>query len=105
MTAPLLGKPVAESECGVPCITQIAEKPGCKGDRKFIHHYDKTSDPSDDKVELFNLSQDRDESHNLASTQPEKLAEMMQAMNAALEDADAQYPTTGDGESPERPEL
>ena len=76
-----------------------------KGDWKLIYHYDKTSGPSDDKVELFNLIEDRNESTNLASANPEKLQEMMQAMNAALEDADAQYPTTGENGTPDKPSL
>lgn len=76
-----------------------------QGDWKLVYHYDKTSGPSDDKVELFHLIEDRDESHNLAASKPRKLKAMMQAMNAALEDADAQYPTTGEGGTPEKPSL
>lgn len=63
-----------------------------KGDWKLIYHYDKTSGPSEDKVELFHLSTDRDESKNLASSNPEKLHDLMKAMNASLEDAGAQLP-------------
>lgn len=76
-----------------------------QGDWKLIYHYDKTSGPSDGKVELFHLTKDRDESHNLASSKPKKLKAMMEAMNAALEDAGAQYPTTGEGGAPEKPSL
>ena len=43
-----------------------------KGDWKLIYHYDKPSGPSDNKVELFNLSEDRNESINLAFSNPEK---------------------------------
>ena len=71
----------------------------------MIYHYDKTSGPSDDKIELFNLAKDRDESKNLASSNPEKLREMMKAMNASLEETHAQLPVTGEGNTPEKPEL
>jgi len=76
-----------------------------QGHWKLIYHYDKPSGPNHDKVELFHLIQDRDESHNLASSRPKKLKEMMQAMNVALEEADAQYPTTGEGGASEKPTL
>ncbi len=76
-----------------------------KGDWKLIYHYDKTSGPSDDKVELFHLTEDRDESHNLASSNPEKLQEMMQAMNAALAETGAQLPLSGENKSPQKPSL
>lgn len=75
-----------------------------QGDWKLIYHYDKPSGPSDVQVELFNLAEDRDESENLASSNPEKLQEMMETMNAALEDTNAQLPVAKDG-SPLKPSL
>ncbi len=76
-----------------------------KGDWKLIYHYDKPSGPSDDKVELFNLSEDRNESFNLVLSNPEKLREMMEAMKAALEESGAQLPLSKDGGEPHLPSL
>ncbi len=60
-----------------------------RGEWKLVYHYMKSGG---DRYELFNLTQDRDESNNLASKQPEMLREMMTAMNDSLEGANAQYP-------------
>ena len=76
-----------------------------KGDWKLIYHYDKPSGPSDDKVELFNLSEDRNESFNLVLSNPEKLREMMEAMKAALEESGAQLPLSKDGGEPHLPSI
>ena len=76
-----------------------------KGDWKLIYHYDQNSGPSDDKIELFNLAADLDESTNLASSNPEKLQEMINAMNASLEETDAQLPITNRGHPLKKPKL
>ena len=76
-----------------------------KGKWKLIYHYDKPSGPNTDKVELFHLIEDRDESNNLAISHPEKLQEMMQAMNAALEETGAQLPVSKSDGSPLTPSL
>lgn len=71
------------------------------GDWKLIYHYRKTGAA---RYELFNLAKDRDESDNLATTQPRKLREMVTAMSKALEDADAQYVVNAQGK-PVKPAL
>lgn len=76
-----------------------------KGDWKLVYHYSDTSGPSDDKIELFHLREDPAESNNMASSKAKKLAEMMNAMNAALEDAEAQYPVAKSDGSPMIPSL
>jgi arylsulfatase A-like enzyme len=75
------------------------------GDWKLIYHYDKTSGPSNAKIELFHLTEDPYESHNLASSNPEKLQAMLKAMNTALKDSDAQMPLTKKGGKPQWPNL
>lgn len=59
-----------------------------RGDWKLVYHYHKAGN---DRYELFNLKRDRDESKNLARSEPERLHRMIEAMEGALEDADAQY--------------
>ncbi len=54
--------------------------------------------------ELFNLADDPFESNNLAKKKPEVLAEMIAAMDAALEQHDAVYPANESGD-PLRPQL
>ena len=51
----------------------------------------------DGNYELFNLKNDPFESSNLASSQPEKLREMMRGMIAELEKTEAVYPRDEDG--------
>lgn len=74
-------------------------------DWKLIYHYDKTSGPAEAQVELFNLSNDQSESTNLAQQHPEKLREMMQAMNTALRETGAQFPVAKNGKAPMKPKL
>ncbi len=63
-----------------------------RGPWKLIYHYRENSHTGSPRIELFQLDQDRNESHNLASSHDEKLKEMFAAMTAALADADAQFP-------------
>ncbi len=68
-----------------------------KGDWKVIYHYQPETEGAVARYELFNLKSDRSESENLATHNPEKLSGMVQAMMAALSDANAQYPISKDG--------
>ncbi|MEM1294567.1 MAG: sulfatase [Verrucomicrobiota bacterium] len=76
-----------------------------KGDWKLVYHYDKPSGPVKEQIELFHLSEDREESKNLAQTNPEKLQDMMQAMNASLQEASAQFPVDKTSGAPLKPTL
>ncbi len=73
-----------------------------RGDWKLVYHY---QDEKWGKTELFNLAEDRDESENLSKSEPTKLKEMMEAMNAALEETGAQYPLGEDKKTPVKPSL
>ncbi len=76
-----------------------------KGDWKLIYHYDETSGPSDDKIELFHLSEDPYETKNLATSNPENLQAMLKAMKASLKKTDAQMPLTNKDGKPQWPSL
>ncbi|HEY1067732.1 MAG TPA: sulfatase-like hydrolase/transferase, partial [Pirellulales bacterium] len=73
-----------------------------RGDWKLIYHHRK---PAGQRCELFNLSIDRDESHNLAATEPQRLAEMFAGMTNALAETDAQMPLGDDHATPLAPTL
>jgi arylsulfatase A-like enzyme len=76
-----------------------------KGDWKLVYHYQPTDKfKKFPRHELFNLADDRDESNNLASRQPEKLAAMVKAMQRELEACNAQYPVDAGGKAL-KPEL
>lgn len=75
------------------------------GDWKVIYHYRPDPKATWEQVELYNLAEDRDESHNLATSRPEKLREMFASMQAALDDAAAQYPLADDKEQRLEPAL
>jgi len=68
------------------------------GDWKVIYHYFPTKVSDGSHYQLFNLTDDPSESHDLSKTQPEKLRQMMQELVKKLEDQHAQYPF----EQPER---
>jgi len=53
------------------------------GDWKLIYHYN-PDQPSQPTQELFNLAKDPSEENDLASTNPEKLTAMIQAMALRL---------------------
>ncbi|QDU37485.1 Arylsulfatase precursor [Maioricimonas rarisocia] len=75
------------------------------GNWKLIYHYRPAKGAAWGRYELFDLSQDRDESHNLAEERPNKLREMMTLMTASLEEAGAQYPLADDKTSRLVPEM
>jgi arylsulfatase A-like enzyme len=56
------------------------------GKWRLVHYY------HDDRVELYNLKQDVDESENLASARPKKAAELKRKLDAWRERVDAQPP-------------
>ncbi|MFG0336043.1 MAG: sulfatase [Maioricimonas sp. JB049] len=76
-----------------------------KGDWKLVYHYRPEKDAAWGRYELFDLSEDRDESHNLAAERPDRLREMMTSMTVSLEEAGAQYPLANDRMSRLVPEM
>ena len=76
-----------------------------KGSWKLILHYRPTQKDSWDRLELYDLANDRSESENLAKKDPQKLKEMFTAMSAALERAGAQFPLADDKQTPLEPAL
>ncbi len=73
-----------------------------RGTWKLVYHYRK---PVSERFELFDLTSDRDESHNLASSNRNKLREMFDAMQQALEKTNAQFPLSDNGKTPLKPTL
>ncbi|MEM9398664.1 MAG: sulfatase [Verrucomicrobiota bacterium] len=63
----------------------------CSGDWKVIYHY-VNEKSSHGPYELFNLKSDRSESENLATSNPEKLKQMLQEMSQLLEQKKALFP-------------
>ncbi|MEM6778783.1 MAG: sulfatase-like hydrolase/transferase [Planctomycetota bacterium] len=72
-----------------------------RGNHKLIYHYPVgggfESNKAAGAIEMFDLVTDPDESHNLASRDPDLAGEMLSAMQSALADSHAQFPTV-DGE-------
>ncbi len=66
------------------------------GNWKLITHYNPQA-PQNPRYELFDLSNDPSESNNLADTQPERLASMLQAMSDQLQKEGALFPETKNG--------
>ncbi|WDE97653.1 sulfatase [Lentisphaera profundi] len=65
-------------------------------DWKIIYHYNpKTSKP---EIELYHLKEDPYEEKNLASTNPEKLNSLINAMNSQLKQEGALFPTNKKGD-------
>jgi arylsulfatase A-like enzyme len=67
------------------------------GDWKLVYHYYPKLNKQSSHYELFNLQEDVAESKNLASSNPEKLHAMVQAMRVQLEREGALYPVDKDG--------
>lgn len=61
-------------------------------DWKIIYNYNPENNAGIKRYQLFNLATDMSESQDLASTQPKKLAQMMERMIAELKRQNAQYP-------------
>ncbi|MFC4992582.1 sulfatase-like hydrolase/transferase [Rubritalea tangerina] len=64
------------------------------GDWKIVYHYAK---PQGKRVELFNLAKDPYEAKNMAATETQRVSEMLKQMQAALDEAGAQYAVHKDG--------
>jgi arylsulfatase A-like enzyme len=76
------------------------------GDWKVIYHFLPSKASEGSHYQLYNLADDPFESTNLASSRPEQLRKMMQALAASLETHGALYPVSEkDGQSPLRPIL
>lgn len=68
------------------------------GDWKLIYYYNPTL-PTRPAYELYNLKKDPTEIHNLATTETDRLVQMVQAMTQELEAEGALYPEDKEGHS------
>jgi uncharacterized sulfatase len=68
------------------------------GDYKLIEFYD------DGRLELYDLSSDVREEHNLASQMPEKARELQQRLHAWRQQVGAQMPIPNPNYDPTRPQ-
>lgn len=76
------------------------------GDWKVIYHYFPSEASEGSHYQLYNLAEDPFESNNLASSKPERLRKMVQALATSLEEHDALYPVAErDGSTPLKPKL
>jgi arylsulfatase A-like enzyme len=75
-----------------------------KGDWKVIYHYFPSEASGNSHYQLFDLSHDPSESHNLADENPTELRRMMQGLIDSMQRHAGQYPITADG-SPLRPRM
>lgn len=75
------------------------------GSWKVIYHYFPSAVSENSHYQLFNLSEDPFEQHNLAISHPEELRRMMQELISALESQQALYPVEDDGITPCKPVL
>jgi arylsulfatase A-like enzyme len=69
------------------------------GDFKLIEFY------NDMRVELYNLRDDGREEHDLAATQPEKVAQLRRRLHAWRDEVGAQMPLPNPAYDPSRPEF
>lgn len=73
---------------------------------KVIYHYFPTAVSNGSHYQLFDLSQDPSESHDMASTRPAVLAAMMQELVRRLDEEHAQFPVADEqGQKETRPEI
>lgn len=73
-------------------------------DWKVVYHYYPSDVSNNMHYELFNLSEDPFESNDLSQSHPEQLRRMMQELASQLEQHDALYPISDDGDqSPLKP--
>ena len=66
------------------------------GDWKLIYYYNPAL-PTRPAYELYNLKKDPTEIHNLATTETDRLVQMVQAMTQELEAEGALYPEDKEG--------
>ena len=76
-----------------------------EGPWKVIYHYLPTEVSDNSHYQLFNLSEDPFEQHNLATERPEELRRLMQGLIAAMQRQGAVYPVGKDGVTPLKPVL
>lgn len=76
-----------------------------RGGWKVIYHYFPSEVSEGSHYQLYHLAEDPFESTNLADRRTEELRQMMQAMVAALEQHNAQYPVDKDGTTSLKPKL
>ena len=69
-----------------------------RGDYRFIEFYD------DERIELYNLRDDRGERNNLAESSPEVVKSLRDKLHAWLRAVDAQMPTSNLNYDPTKPE-
>ena len=75
------------------------------GHWKVIYHYHPSEESENSHYQLYNLATDPFEAENLASTEPQQLARMMQALVASMEAHDGQYPLEAAGGKPAVPVI
>ncbi len=75
------------------------------GEWKVIYHYFPSAASEHSHYQLYHLSQDPFESHNLAQSHPEQLRRLMAELCQALESQAALYPVDSDTLAPLRPIL
>ena len=76
-----------------------------QGPWKVIYHYFPSDVSENSHYQLFHLSEDPFEQHNLAAARPEELRRMMQGLIAALEKQQAVYPIDKANAAPQKPKL
>ena len=76
-----------------------------KGPWKVIYHYFPSEVSGNSHYQLFELSEDPFEQHDLAASRPKQLRRMMEGLVAALARQQAVYPVAADGATPLKPEL
>ncbi|MDP3072594.1 MAG: sulfatase [Opitutaceae bacterium] len=72
---------------------------------KVIYHYFPSKVSGDSHYQLFHLAQDPSESNNLATAEPAKLRQMMEALMAKLAEDAALFPVADDHLTPVKPQL
>jgi arylsulfatase A-like enzyme len=75
------------------------------GPWKVVYHYFPSAASGNSHYQLFQLAEDPFEQQDVASSQPQELRRMMQALIAALDKHDAVYPVDQDGVTPLKPKL
>jgi len=75
------------------------------GEWKVIYHYFPSPASENSHYQLYHLAKDPSEQRNLASSEPERLRELMKGLIAGLDRCGAVYPVGDDGTSPQKPRL
>lgn len=75
------------------------------GDWKVIYHYVPSKDSEGAHYQLYHLANDPFEQKNLAESKPMRLKKMMQALITSMEEHNALYPVSKEGNKPLKPKL